>query len=204
MHASQTAPVVAAPTIRPYQIVVIAASAGGVHALGEVLAALPEDFPAAVAIVQHRSPHGASVLPAVLQRRTALHVKAAEEGERLRPGHVYVAPPDHHLKVLRNRSFEYGGGGRIRHVLSSANPLFESAAAAFGRHVIAVVLTGLDSDGTDGVQSIKRAGGLVIAQDEATSAHFGMPAAAIMTGCVDRVLPLEQIGPTLVQLCGES
>jgi two-component system chemotaxis response regulator CheB len=89
-------------------------------------------------------------------------------------------------------------GRKIRGVLSSANPLFESAARALPSRVIAVVLTGYDRDGTDGVQAVKRSGGIVIAQDEATSESFGMPRSAIETGCVDRVLPLQEIGPALV------
>jgi two-component system, chemotaxis family, protein-glutamate methylesterase/glutaminase len=100
-------------------------------------------------------------------------------------------------------TFSYVDGQRINHVLSSANPLFISSAAALGTRAIAVVLTGFGSDGTDGVQSIKAGGGIVIAQDERTSEAFGMPGAAIKTGAVDYVLPLEEIAPTLVRLVNE-
>lgn len=91
-------------------------------------------------------------------------------------------------------------GRRLRHVASSANPLFESAAAALGSRVIAAVLTGCDRDATDGVQAVKRAGRFVIAQNEATSQIFDMPRSAIATGSVDRVLPLQDIGPALAAL----
>jgi two-component system chemotaxis response regulator CheB len=93
---------------------------------------------------------------------------------------------------------------KIHHLNSSANPLFESAAKILGPGVVAVVLTGGDSDGTDGVQEVKAAGGTVIVQDEASSQCFSMPESAIRTGAVDYILPIEKIGPALVRLTGES
>ena len=98
-----------------------------------------------------------------------------------------------------NRRFELIDGRRIRHVFSSANPLFTTAADVLGP-VIGVVLTGMGRDGTDGVQAVKEAGGVVIAQDEATSEWFSMPRSAIATGAVDYVLPLDRIGAKLVEL----
>jgi two-component system chemotaxis response regulator CheB len=187
-----------------YDLVVMAASAGGVHALQAVLFALPADFQVPIAVVQHRSTRQPNLLARVLGRCTALAVKIAEPSEVMQPGTVYLAPPDLHLTVHRDGSFALSDGQKIRHVRSSANPLFESAAEAFGGRVIAVVLTGGDRDATDGVQSVKAHGGMVIAQDEATSEHFGMPHAAIETGCVDWVLPVEQIGPTLVKLMTDA
>lgn len=177
----------------------IAASAGGVVAIGDVLSSLPADFPVPIAVVLHRSTRTPGILPKILARRTCLRVKAAEQSEALRPGTVYVAPADRHLKV-HGDTFTFTDGQRIRYVLSSANPLFESAAEALGGRVIAVVLTGGDRDATDGVQAVRSHGGIVLAQDEATAAHFAMPRSAIETGCVDRVLPLEAIGPELVNL----
>lgn len=182
-----------------YDLVVIAASAGGGQAIGEVLSALPTDFPIPIAVVLHRSPKAPSVLAKVLGRRTALTVKETEESETMRPGTIYLAPPDRHLNV-HDDTFTLTDGRKIRYVLSSANPLFESAAEMLGARVIAVVLTGGGRDATDGVQAIRAHGGTVLAQDQATSASFGMPRSAIETGCVDRVLPLEAIGPALVDL----
>jgi two-component system chemotaxis response regulator CheB len=95
---------------------------------------------------------------------------------------------------------QYANGSRIRFVRSSANPLFSSAAHAFGERLIAIALTGGDRDATDGVQSVHGAGGMVIAQNRATSEDFAMPKSAIDTGCVDRVMPLEEIGRALVDL----
>ncbi|HEY4563765.1 MAG TPA: chemotaxis protein CheB, partial [Thermoanaerobaculia bacterium] len=129
-----------------------------------------------------------------------LTVKTAEEGEVMRPGTVYLAPPDLHMYVQRGGVCHLADGRRIHHLRSSANPLFDSAADIFKGRVIAVVLTGVDGDATDGVQSVKAQGGMVIAQDEATSEAFGMPGSAIATGCVDQVLPLQEIGPALCRL----
>lgn len=183
-----------------YDLVVVAASAGGVPALTTLLAGLPADFPLPVAIVQHRLPRHQQVLAKVLGWRASLAVKTAEDGEVMHPGTVYLAPPQMHMTVRADRSLALADGRKIRHVQSSANPLFESAADALGGRVIAVVLTGYDRDGTDGVQSVKRHGGTVIAQDEATSTHFGMPRSAIETGCVDQILPLAKIAGELARL----
>lgn len=190
----------AAPAPGRYDLVVIAASAGGIEALSTILAALPADFPIPIAVVQHRTTQLPNRQALVLSRHTPLAVKTAEQSELMRPGHVYLAPPDRHLTVRPDRTVDLTDGHRIRHLLSSANPLFSSAAEALGGRVIAVVLTGGDRDATDGVQAVRVSGGVVLAQDEATSAHFAMPRSAIETGCVDRVLPLASIAPALVGL----
>lgn len=186
----------------PVELVVIAASAGGIDALGRLLAALPADFPVPIAIVQHRTARAPELLPRILARRTALTVKLAEEGELAAPGIVYVAPADQHLVVAGDRTLHLTDGRRIKFLRSSANPLMESAAEALDGHVVAVVLTGSGSDSTDGVQAVKVSGGLVIAQDPATAQHAGMPQAAIASGSVDWVLPLDEIAPALVRLVG--
>lgn len=181
-------------------VVVMAASSGGVAALSRVLGGLPGDFPLPVAIVQHRSDALPNLMAEVLARAGPLPVKSAEEGEVLRRGMVYVAPPDRHMVMRTDGSVAFMDGRRIRYVRSSANPLFESAAQGLDGGVIGVVLTGYGADGTDGVQAIRAAGGTVIAQDPATAAQGGMPASAIRTGAVDYVVPLEQIAPLLVCL----
>src|SRR5262249_2901562 len=150
--------------------------------------------------VLHRQPDRQSHLAAILKRTSALPVTDAIEGEKLKAGTVYIARADEHLTVTDSGRFAYQNGQRIRHVLSSANPLFVSAANSFGAGVIGLVLTGTDSDGTDGVQAIKAHGGVVIAQDLETSEHFGMPGSAISTGAVDYVLPLQEIAPALARL----
>ena len=175
----------------------MAASAGGIEALGTVLASLPKDFPAAFLIVQHRAPTRRSLLETILARRSRMPVVSATEGGPIEPGVVYLARPDLHLTVSAEKRFLYRDGTRIRFVRSSANPLLESAASAFDGRLIAVVLTGGGSDATDGVQAVKTRGGIVIAQDPATSECSGMPWAAVQTGAVDYVLPVEAIGPAI-------
>lgn len=181
-------------------VIVIAASVGGIKALSRLLSQLPADLPVPVAIVQHRTPTRTSLLAPILARVTPLRVKDVVEGEPMQPGTVYIAPPERHLKINQNHTLALLNGRCIRHVLSSANPLFTSAAQAFKEGVIAVVLTGGDADATDGVQSVKAAGGIVIAQDQESSQSFSMPKSAIDTGCVDYILPLDMIGPALLRL----
>lgn len=188
---------------RRFDLVAIAASAGGVEAVRTILEGLPSNFPAPIAVVLHRSSRFPDYLADVLGRRSKLAVKRVEQSEPMNPGTVYLAPPEKHLIVGPGCIAHLTDGCRIRHLRSSANPLFESAAECLGGRVIAVVLTGYNSDGTDGVQTVKVHGGTVIAQDRSTSEVFGMPSSAIATGCVSQVLPLDQIGPALVRLVSE-
>jgi two-component system chemotaxis response regulator CheB len=113
----------------------------------------------------------------------------------LHAGTAYLARADRHLTIASDQTFHYHDGTRIRHVRSSANPLFETAAKAFDGPLVAVVLSGGGGDATDGVQGVKAHGGVVIAQDPATSEHSSMPESAIASGAVDYVLPLDAIGP---------
>jgi two-component system chemotaxis response regulator CheB len=184
------------PATKPW-LVAIASSEGGIAALGTVLAALPPDLPAAVIVVQHRTPTGKSYLAEILMRQAHMPVIAATSGDRISQGVVYIARADRHLTVSRDRHFAYVNGTRIKFLLSSANPLLETAARAFEGRLIAVVLSGRGSDATDGVQAVKAQGGIVIVQDEASSEQWGMPQAAIRSGAVDYVLPIEAIGPAI-------
>lgn len=183
-----------------FDLVALASSAGGLGALREVLSALPEEFPAAIAVVQHLDPRHRSLMAKILSGRTALSVKEAEEGDRLRSGTVYIAPPDKHLLVNPGGTITLTQSEMVHFVRPSADLLFESVAASYKDRAIAVVLTGSGSDGKMGVQAIKKMGGTVIAQDEATSEFFGMPGAAIQSGSVDFVLPLQEIPSALVTL----
>ena len=144
------------------------------------------------------------MLTKVLGTSTALRVKDAEAGEAMRCGTVYVAPPDRHLVLMPDETFALMNGHRIHYVLSSATPLFEFAGRLLGTRAIAVVLSGMGADGTDGVQAVKGAGGTVIVQDEATARYSSMPASAIATGAVDFILRADEIGPALVQLLASN
>jgi two-component system chemotaxis response regulator CheB len=183
-----------------FDIVAFASSAGGLSALSEVLSTIPESFPASIAVVQHLDPRHRSLMAKILSGRTELSVKEAEEGDRLRPGVVYVAPPDKHLLINPGGTISLTQSEMVHFVRPSADLLFESVAASFKDRAIAVVLTGSGSDGKMGVIAIKKMGGTVIAQDEATSEFFGMPGSAIQSGNVDFVLPLGEIASALVTL----
>jgi two-component system chemotaxis response regulator CheB len=182
-----------------FQMVVIAASAGGLSALAAVLASLPADFPLPIAIVQHLDPDRHSLLAEILGRRTQLVVKEAAANDVFTSGIVYVAPPGHHLLVGAGRVAALTLTARVHFVRPSADRLFQSVATHCCP-AIAVVLSGTGTDGAAGVTAIKAAGGVTIAQDLATSAFAGMPQAAIDTGAVDFVLPLDDIGPRLIEL----
>lgn len=186
------------------RIVVIGGSAGGIQALQAVISELPVGFPAPIVVVQHRTPTHQSLLAHILGTRSSLRVIEAVEGDQLRPGVVYIARPDRHLTINGYGYLTYSDGSRIRYVLSSANPLFESAAAVFGAGAIGVVLSGYGMNGTDGVQAIKTHGGIVIAQNQETSEQFGMPGSAIRAGAVDYVLPISELAAMLIRLVTPS
>lgn len=188
------------PLSQGFDIVALTASADGLNALTSVLSALPADFPAAIVIVQHLSPRHPSLMAQILNRCTPLLVEEAEEGSQLSPGKVFIAPPDYHLMVHPDGSLSLSQTEKVHFVRPSAEILFESVAQSYKDRAIAVVLTGGDGDGSRGVQAIKKMGGKVIAQDKATSKVWGMPAAAIATGCVDWILPLDKIGAAITNL----
>jgi len=187
-----------------YEVVAFAASAGGLNALTHILAALPADFPAALVVVQHLDPRHRSLMADILNRRTALPVKEAVDGDELRPGRAYVAPPNRHLLVNPDRSISLTQTQLVHFVRPSADLLFESTAASFKERAIAVVLSGSGSDGAMGVQAIKKMGGTVIVQDAKNAEFAGMPEAAQATGMADFVLSLDEIAPALQKLCSAT
>ena len=189
----------AEPSASPFDIVAVAASAGGLSALSRMLSGLPTEFPAAVVVIQHLDPRHRSLMAEILGRRTALPVKEAEASDRLEHGSVYIAPPNKHLLVNTDGSLSLTETELVHFVRPSADLLFESVAASYQDRAIAVVLTGTGSDGAMGVRAIKKMGGTVIAQDE-TAEFFGMPQAAIETGVVDFTLPLAEIPSALLTL----
>jgi len=179
-----------------FEIVALAASAGGLNALTHVLSALPADFPAALVVVQHLDRRHRSLMATILSKRTQLQVKEASEGDRLAPGTAIIAPSNRHLLVNGDGSLSLTQTELVHFVRPSADLLFESTAAAFGMRAIAVVLSGTGRDGAMGVKAIKERGGTVIVQDDA-SEFGGMPQAAREAVAVDFVLPLDDIAPAL-------
>jgi two-component system chemotaxis response regulator CheB len=187
-----------------FPVIAMAASVGGLEALSVILAALPADFPAAIAIVMHLAPDHESLLAEILKYRTPLTVKQAHTGDTLFPSGVFVAPPNRHLSVARGGRLKLSSSSaeKVHHARPSAEPLFASVAAIYKTQAIAVVLTGGDGDGSFGVQIIKQKGGQVIAQDRPTSQDFSMPETSIQTGDVDFILPLNRIAAKLIELVG--
>jgi two-component system, chemotaxis family, protein-glutamate methylesterase/glutaminase len=181
-----------------YDLVAIGASAGGLTALTELLRPMVIDAPA-ILVVQHLDPSHKSHLAEVIARKTAKQVKQAEHGEPILPGFVYVAPPDEHLLV---------GPGKIQLVHSqlvhfsrpSIDLLFESVAGMYGSRSLGVILSGSNRDGAAGIRAIREAGGTTVAQDPASAEFRVMPQAAIDTGCVDIVIPINELGKALMKL----
>ena len=183
-----------------FDIVAIAASAGGLRAISALLEGLPADFPAPVAVVQHLDPHHHSLLAEILTRRTRLQVVQVEDGARLCAGWAYVAPPDRHFLVNADMTATLTRTELVHFVRPSADLLFESVAAAFRQRALVVVASGTGRDGSMGVQAVKKMGGTVIVEDPASAEFAGMPQAAAGTECADWIVPLEQIGPIIQRL----
>jgi two-component system, chemotaxis family, protein-glutamate methylesterase/glutaminase len=183
----------------PYGIVAIAASAGGITALGRVLGGLPAGFPVPVVVVQHLDPRHKTIIADVLGRRAKAQVVLARDGVQAEPGTIYVAPPNHHLLVEAEGVLVLSSSELVHFVRPSADLLFESVAGAYGPGAIACVLTGTGSDGAMGASAIKSRGGTVIAEDPDLAQFKGMPEAAIAAGAVDFILPLDEIASVI---CG--
>jgi two-component system chemotaxis response regulator CheB len=179
-------------------IIVMGCSAGGVQALTEVMRGLPEDLPAAVFVVMHTSPSSPGVLPHILDRSGPLPCAHARDGDLIRKGRVYVAPPDLHLILKRDR-VRVVDGPRENGFRPAVDPLFRTAARAFAGRVVGVVLTGGLDDGTEGLLRIKQCGGVAVVQDPNEAIFTGMPANAIRHVDVDHVVPLAQIPAILAQ-----
>ncbi|MFG3257005.1 chemotaxis protein CheB [Streptomyces sp. NPDC048172] len=180
--------------------VLVASSAGGVQGLGTLLGGLTAALPVPVLVAQHLNRSRETRIVAILSRSTVLPVKLAEHGERPQAGTVYIAPPDRHLCVEGDGTLALTREDRVNYARPAADPLFESAAQAYGSGVIGCVLTGADSDGARGVEAVKAHGGTVMVQDPEGAEFRGMPKAAISTGKVDFVLPLAAIGAAITRL----
>ncbi len=183
-----------------FDVVAVAASAGGIGALSRILTELPEDFPVPMIVVQHLDPRHRSLLAEILSRRTPLRVRQAHHGAKLMPGNVYIAPPDNHVLANADGTLSLSHSELVHFVRPSADLLFESVAGAYRDRAIALVLTGTGSDASMGVRAIKAVNGTVIVQDPDDAEFGGMPRAAIATGEVDFVLPVGEIAEALVTL----
>ncbi len=180
-----------------FDLVLIAASQGGLPVCRRIVADLPPDFPAALIYAQHRSPGASTAAADLLQRSTDLRVRVGIDGEELTPGTITVPPADVHVRVTPERRLELTPGQPRTEL---ADELFASVAQAYGPRALAVVLTGRLRDGTAGVRAVKARGGRVIVQDPATAEQDSMPRSALATGCVDLVLDPPRIAAALVAL----
>ncbi|MDQ6760267.1 MAG: chemotaxis protein CheB [Acidobacteriota bacterium] len=182
--------------------IVIGTSAGGVEALQVLMRGLPQDVTVPLFIVMHVSPEG-SVLPEILARAGAHRAHHPRDGEKIEPGGIYVARPDFHMTVEDGHVRIVRGPRQNRH-RPAIDPLFSSAAAAYGPGATGVILTGLLDDGTAGLNAIKRRGGTAIVQDPKDALYTGMPLSAIESVPVDYIVPLAAIPGLLVDLVGEG
>jgi two-component system, chemotaxis family, protein-glutamate methylesterase/glutaminase len=181
-------------------VLTIGTSTGGPNALAVLLPALAKEFPVPIVIVQHMPPLFTRLLAERLDKRCSLSIHEGAEGKVLLPGDVWIAPGDYHMKLARE-------GQTVRLTMNQQPPqnscrpsvdvLFESVAELYGAHTLAVVLTGMGSDGVRGAQLIRSAGGQVLVQDEATSVVWGMPGQVAAAGLADNILPLDEIAPEL-------
>jgi two-component system chemotaxis response regulator CheB len=181
------------------RITVIGVSMGGIDALRKLVSGLPGDFPAAVCIVQHTSPQSPGLLADILNRATQLDVVRARDRDALERGRIYVAPPDHHL-LVDDGCLRVTKGPKENRFRPAIDPLFRSAAQAFGPRAIGVVLTGLLDDGTSGLAAIKKLGGVAIVQDPADARHPSMPRNALNHVNVDYCVKLADIPGLLSEL----
>ncbi len=191
-----------APIRTTEKLIMIGASTGGTEAIKTVLAGLPADSPA-ILITQHMPENFTASFARRLDSLSRLHVKEAVHGERVLPGHAYVAPGHSHLMLARsgaNYVAELSQGPPVNRHRPSVDVLFRSAANVAGRNALGVILTGMGADGAEGLLEMHRAGSHTIAQDEASCVVFGMPREAIARSAASEVLALEMIANRLVQL----
>ena len=185
------------------ELVIIGASWGGLHAVGEILAGLPRDFPASVVVVQHRQPGQPDMLSGLLDSQGPLTVREAEDKSDLKPGCVFVAPADYHV-LIEPGHLELTTEAEVRFSRPSIDVAMETAAHAYGDRAIGVVLTGANDDGAAGLAEIRRLGGVAVAQDPDTAERGTMPAAAIAAAHPQHVARLEEIAPLLVKLAADD
>lgn len=180
-------------------VIAIGASAGGVEALGQLAAGLPQELPASILIVMHVLATSRSMLPKILERAGSLPASSARHGEQLARGHIYVAPPDHHLLAVDDRLMLSRGPRENGH-RPALDPLFRSVARAFGQRAMGIVLSGTLDDGTAGLSMIRERGGATIAQDPDDALYAGMPRSAIENGAAEHVARISEMADLVCRL----
>jgi two-component system chemotaxis response regulator CheB len=185
------------PALSRIEAVVIGASAGGVDALGVLLPALPPRVRASIFVVVHLRRERPSLLPDLFASRCRLPVREAEDKQAVEPGTIYFAPPDYHLLLEDGPCLALSAHELVNFSRPSIDVLFESASDVYGERLMAIILTGGNSDGAQGLAAVRRAGGLTVVQDPQSAQVPLMPESALETGAVDSVLPLDGIAELL-------
>lgn len=191
------------PGLPRASIIVIGASTGGPQAVSRLLSSLRKPFPLPIVLVQHIETGFDKGYAEWLSSETGQRVVLASDGEEPKPGTVYVAPTDRHLKFA-NARFVLDDGPKVLNQKPSVDTMFASAARQYGERTLGVLLTGMGTDGADGCAAIRAAGGYTVVQDEASSLIYGMPRAAINRGAASQVLALDAIGPFVDSVAGRS
>jgi two-component system chemotaxis response regulator CheB len=186
-----------------HDIIVIGASAGGIEAISDLLVQLPENLQAAIFIVIHIPSESPSMLAEIFNRRTPLTSVEAKNGEEIKYGYIYVAPPGHHL-LLKDGIMITSRGPKENRARPAIDPLFRSAAAEFGPRVIGILLSGLLDDGVSGLNAIKNQKGITLAQDPDDALFSDMPQSAINSMNVDHILPVKKMGALITRLVSEQ
>ncbi len=188
-------------------VVGVGSSTGGPKALATVLEKLTTKFNVPILITQHMPATFIAPLAARLSNVAKHDVRAAEHDQELVPGRIIIAPGDHHLKLVRKQGkifTAFDDGPPVHSCKPAVDPMLESLAEHYGKHCLGVILTGMGKDGCDGCRAVKQAGGIVFAQDEATSVVYGMPREVATAGLANRILPVDQIGGEISQLISAS
>jgi two-component system chemotaxis response regulator CheB len=183
-----------------YEAIVIGVSSGGMNVLKIISSALPIDFKIPIIIVQHVGAHSENQWIQLLNEKSNLHIKEADEKEKIEKGTIYIAPPNYHLLIEKDKTFSITIDERVNFARPSIDVLFESAAEAYRNKLIGIVLTGSNNDGTVGITRIKECGGLAIIQDPKTAESPYMPQSAIDTIEADYILSIENIVALLIEL----
>lgn len=185
-----------------YLAVIIGCSTGGVNALCKILSGIPKEFSLPIIIVSHLCPNAISLLSSVLDNNTELCVIDAEEKVLPKPHHVYTAPPNYHLLIDDNGKFALNVDPKVCFSRPSIDVSFETAAEYYRENLISIILTGANSDGTEGAKMVKNNGGLVIVQTPETAEAKTMPESVINAGYADHIIPLQDISAKLLELIG--
>ncbi|MCW3104829.1 MAG: chemotaxis protein CheB [Bacteroidetes bacterium] len=187
-----------------YEAIVIGVSSGGMNAMNILFSRLPKEFSIPIVLLQHIGPHSDNLWIKILNNKTNVVIKEADEKEKIEKGRVYVSPPNYHLLIEKNKTFSLSIDARVNYARPSIDVLFESAAEAYKSKLIGIILTGSNSDGTNGMKRIKECGGLTIAQDPETAESGYMPASAIAAVKVDHILSLQGISDLLIKIAKEN